>query len=139
MKKTYSGSCHCGAVRFECDLDLSAGTTRCNCGFCRKARYWMTFVKKPDFRLLAGAEALSDYQYVAEGAPGSFLHFHFCGRCGVRPFTQGGFLPQFGDEFYAVNIMALDVSDEELAAAPIHYADGRHGAYEKTPAVTGYL
>jgi hypothetical protein len=140
MKKTYQGSCHCGAVRFECDVDLAAGTTRCNCGFCKKARFWMVFAKASEFRLLAGKDALSDYQFVAPSKPAPFLHFEFCSRCGFRAFTRGGHLPAFGGEFFAVNVACLDgVSDEELAAAPIHFADGRHDRYEDTPAETRYL
>jgi len=140
MKRTHTGSCHCGKVRFECELDLSAGTMRCNCGMCQKARLWVAMVKATDLRLLQGADALSDYQYTPAGRSEPFLHFNFCKYCGVRPFTKGGALPQWEGEFYAVNIACLDdVSDAELAATPIHFADGRHDRWDATSAEHRHL
>jgi hypothetical protein len=126
MQKTYSGSCHCGAVRFECDLDLAQGTNRCNCSFCRKNRFWMAIVKADAFRLLAGSEALVDYQHAPPGRPEPFLHLFFCGRCGVRAFSKGGFMPALGAEFYAVSLGCLDdVSIDELVSAPVRYFNGQ--------------
>ncbi|HKA87623.1 MAG TPA: GFA family protein [Haliangiales bacterium] len=130
----------CGRCGARCELDLAAGTTRCNCSFCRKARFWMAFAKAGEFRLLEGAEALTDYQHHPPSRPAPFLHFTFCSRCGVRPFTRGGAMPRFGGEFFAVNVACLDdASDDELAQAPIHYADGRNDNWEATPAEVRYL
>jgi hypothetical protein len=140
MKKTYQGSCVCGAIRFECQLDLSKGTTRCNCSFCRKARMWFAIVKEPELKVLQGADLLLDFQRTQPGKPAPFLHFNFCSRCGVRPFTKGGALPQFGGEFYAVNVMCLDnATDEELSKAPIQFADGRHDRWDVDASETHYL
>jgi len=140
MKKTHRGSCHCGAVRFECEVDLSAGTTRCNCSFCRKARFWMALVRDADFRVLEGKDALTDYRHTPAGMAEPFLHLTFCSRCGVRPFSSGGMLPQLGSPFYAVNVACLDdVSDEELSATPIHRADGRNRDWEASPEHGEYL
>lgn len=140
MKKTYHGSCHCGAVRFQCELDLAGGTTRCNCSFCRKARFWMAFAKAAEFQLSSGADSLSDYQHVPEGKDAPFLHLKFCTHCGVRAFSEGGVLPQFGGAFYAVNVACLDdATDAELAAAPIQRPDGRNNDWQSEAKDTTYL
>jgi hypothetical protein len=140
MKKTYTGSCHCGAVQYHVDLDLSAGTSRCNCTFCTKSRIWLTFAKPDDLRLVRGADALTDYQYTPPTKPAPFLHLYFCKMCGVRPFTKGGHLPALGGEFYAINVATLDdVPDADLASIPIRYVDGRHDDWNATPAEHRHL
>ena len=61
--QTVSGSCHCGAVRFEADIDLTQPTYRCNCSVCRRNRFWPAIVMPDRFRLLAGADALGFVLY----------------------------------------------------------------------------
>jgi hypothetical protein len=127
--KTYAGSCHCGAVRFEADIDLRKGVNKCNCSLCTKARAWFAIVPREHARLLTDASALTDYQWVPPGRTHAFLHFQFCKICGIRGFGRGG------DEFCFVNIAALDgVDPDELALAPTNYVDGRNDKYDQVPA-----
>jgi hypothetical protein len=138
MTKTYRGTCHCKAIEFECDLDLERGSSRCNCSFCTKARFWMTVAKPDAVRILRG-DSLTDYQKAPSTKSEPFLHFYFCKTCGVRPFTKGGYLPAMGSEFYAINIAALDLTPEELAAIPVGYVNGREDQFNATPPITSYL
>lgn len=137
--KTYHGSCHCGAVRFQADIDLSQGTNKCNCSICTKARAWFVLVKSDRFRLLGGADAQAEYQWTPLGKRSPFLHYNFCKTCGVRSFGWGEH-EQFGGKFYFVSIAALDdVDPEELAAAPVKYSDGRHDRFGQAPEDTRLL
>lgn len=134
MIRTHHGSCHCGAVRYEADVELSAGTGRCNCSICRKLRFWGVAIKPEAFRLLSGEDALSDYQFGTLSA-----HNVFCRHCGVHAFHRG-YVEQIGGAYVSINIACLDdVSDEIWASAPVAYADGRDNNWRETPAVTSYL
>jgi hypothetical protein len=138
--KTHFGSCHCGAVRFEADLDLTEGTTRCNCSSCAKGRAWFVFAKGAEsFRLKSGKEALTDYQWTPPGKPHGGLTFAFCKVCGVRAYARGD-LQALGGTFHAVPVATLDdVTPEEMESSPIRYVDGLHDDYTQPPANTRWL
>jgi len=137
--KTYSGSCHCGAVRFEADLDLAAGSNRCNCSLCFKSRAWFAFAKGAEhLRLLQGTGALREYRWTPPGRSEPFLTYAFCSHCGIRLYARGD-MPQMGGTFHAVHVTSLDTTlddatADELAASPLHYADGRHDHFNQPPA-----
>lgn len=133
MLKTYHGSCHCKAVRYEADLDLAGGTIRCNCSICAKARYWPARVAPSAFRLLAGGEALSNYQF------GPCIDSHpFCKHCGIRAFGYGKSV-KIGD-FVSINLACLDdATDAELAAAPVVFLNGRDDQWDAPPTETRHL
>jgi len=134
MQKTYHGSCHCGAVRFACEIDLAMGTSKCNCSACGKYRFWKVIVLAPSFRLEQGQEALTDYQFGSHT-----IHHLFCKHCGTKPFGRAN-VKELGGEFYAVNVACLDdAKAEELAAAPVQYEDGRNDHWDRAPAVTSHL
>ena len=142
MRRTFHGSCHCQAVRIEVELDLRKddpatlaaegkwwrSTFRCNCSICMRTRFWKAFVPARDFRLVAGADALVDYQFA-----GREVHHPFC-RCGMRPFASGS-APELGGDFHCINVACLDDAElDELLSAPVTYEDGRNDDWGQPPA-----
>jgi hypothetical protein len=133
MLKTYHGSCHCGAVRFEADIDFTQSTYRCNCSICRRTRFWAAVVKPEGFRLLAGQAELTQYLFNTR----KNQHW-FCRHCGVRAFGVGTETPI--GPMVGVNVGCLeDVADDVLASAPITCTDGRDDRWQDTPAYFAHL
>ena len=129
MKRTFQGGCHCGAVRFAVDLDLSRGTDKCNCSICRLARAWFARASAEDFRLLSGAEDLTDYRFDT-----GQVHHYFCRRCGVRAFEWVD-IPSEDLRYYNIAIVCLaDLDVDAVMAAPVKLQDGANDRWDREPA-----
>jgi hypothetical protein len=132
MQQTYRGSCHCGAVRFEAELDLEQPTFRCNCSICRRTRFWAAVARVEDFRLLAGEPELVQYRFHTGNN-----HHYFCRHCGVRPFGVGNDTPI--GRMIGVNVGCLEeLDDEAMARIPVTRIDGLHDLMQP-PAYAAHL
>ena len=129
--KTYKGSCHCGAVRFEADLDLTQPTFRCNCSICRRTRFWAAVATPEQFQLLSGEPELIQYRFNT-----GKNHHYFCRHCGVRAFGVGNETPI--GPMIGVNVGCLDISDEQMSRIPVTRIDGRNDRMQ-APEFDGYL
>jgi len=80
--KTYRGSCHCGRVRFEVDLDLDH-VRSCDCSVCRRRGALIHRVEEQQLRLLTPLDDLTLYQWHTRTA-----RDYFCPTCGILPFRR---------------------------------------------------
>ncbi len=119
--RKHVGSCHCGAVRFEVELDAGSGS-RCNCSICTKVAPTGGLAKPEAFKLLAGAESLSTYEWGAK-----ISKRFFCKHCGVHCFGRGH-LAELGGDYVSANLNCLD--DVDLSQTKISYWDGRRNNWQ---------
>lgn len=140
MKTTFHGTCHCGAIAFEADVDLDQGIRKCNCSFCWKLGYRKSLVPFDALRVTRGKETMSEYLPEPSHWPPGDVNHHYCPRCGAHPFSRGYLEKEMGGNFWAVNVACLDdVTEEQLAAAPVIYEDGRRDRQDRAPEITRYL
>jgi hypothetical protein len=135
--KTYKGSCHCGKVKFEVDIDLAKGSGKCNCTYCTKLRNWSVLVNPEALKNVQGEEEMS--YYMAAGRPEEYGKHGFCKHCGISTFSRGH-LEQVGGDYVSIQLASLDdASIDELVSGPVRYADGRNNNWMNPPADTRNL
>ena len=114
--QTYTGHCHCGAVRFEAQLDLTKPVISCNCSHCGMKGWLLTFIPATQFTLHSGEENLTEYRFNKK-----HIEHLFCKTCGVQCFARGK--DKDGNDTYAVNVRTLD--DVDLDALEVTKVDGK--------------
>lgn len=125
-----SGSCHCGAVRFEVELADDARAGRCNCSVCTKTGVTGLITKPANFTLVDGESSLTSYRWGA-----GISTRYFCKACGVHCFGKGH-LAEVGGDFVSINASTLDGFD--VAKEKLMYWDGRHDNWQAGPSDTPY-
>lgn len=112
---TYSGSCHCGTVRYEVTASLEK-LISCNCSMCARTGTLLEFVPEEKFKLLSGEDSLTDYKFNKH-----VIHHVFCNKCGVKSFARG--TGPDGKPMVAINARCLEGVDPDKL--PIVHYDGK--------------
>jgi hypothetical protein len=99
--RTYRGSCHCGAIRFEIETDFPELTT-CDCSICRRKNALMVKVHESRFNLLSGEDSLREYRFHTMTA-----RHYFCATCGIYPFHRKRVTP----DHFGINVFCLEDFD----------------------------
>jgi hypothetical protein len=108
----YSGSCHCGAIRFEIEAEITDIYT-CDCSLCSRKNALMTTVPDAALTVLAGHDKLTLYQWNERIAK-----HYFCSVCGIYPFHRKRSMP----DHWGVNVRCLEGFDPE--GMPVRKAEG---------------
>ena len=96
---THRGGCHCRRVRFEVDAPAALDVLDCNCSICRMTGFQHLIVPAARFRLVSGADVLTEYTFHT----GAAKH-RFCGVCGIKSF----YIPRSHPDGVDVNVRCLD-------------------------------
>jgi hypothetical protein len=111
----YHGSCHCGKVAFDVELQLDSAVS-CNCSICSRRGSLLAFAPRADLTLSTPDENLATYTFNKH-----VIKHRFCKTCGILPFGEG--TDPKGVATVAVNIRCLENLD--LDKVTIVKWDGR--------------
>ena len=111
----YTGSCHCGKVRYEVEGEVD-GALACNCSMCSRRGSLLWFVPREMLKLLTDESDLGTYLFNKH-----VIQHRFCPACGIHAFGEAP-RPD-GQRMAAVNLRTLE--DFDLDKVPVKHFDGR--------------
>ena len=101
--KSYSGSCHCGAVAYTVEVDPGQAL-KCNCSICSRLGAVWAFAPAGKFKLAKGADKQGDYLFNKKT-----LHHRFCTSCGIESYANG--TGPDGSAMVGINLRCLEGVD----------------------------
>jgi hypothetical protein len=111
----YTGSCHCGRIRFQVEGQVDSGMA-CNCSMCSRRGSLLWFVPRDKLKLLTDEKDAATYLFNKH-----VIRHRFCPACGIHAFGEAR--GPDGKEMAAVNLRALE--DFDLDKVPVKHYDGR--------------
>jgi len=116
-----TGSCHCGATRFEVS-EAPASVTRCNCTFCSKRGGLWAYYRPEQFKLLASDRSTL---YQRSGSP---VKHHHCAVCGCGTYMESPAWVDFKPHptLIQIGINARLLDDFDLEPLPVRFIDGKN-------------
>ncbi|MDQ2640832.1 MAG: GFA family protein [Pseudomonadota bacterium] len=112
---SYHGSCQCGAVSYDVEVDLGQ-TVTCNCSRCQRMGFVLAFAPAEAFQLRSGADAVTEYRFASR----TIRHL-FCSTCGIESYAEGR--KPDGSAVMAVNVNCLEGVDPRALGSK--HMDGR--------------
>lgn len=110
----YTGSCHCGHVKFQVEGDIDMAVA-CNCSICSRKGSLLWFVPRERLELQTPEDAASTYTFNKH-----VIQHRFCPRCGIHPYGEG--TDPKGRKMAAINLRCVEGLD--LTKIPVHQFDG---------------
>ena len=112
----YKGSCHCGKVAYEVEMDEIKGVMECNCSICSRKGAKMAFAPRSKLKLTTPESNAKSYLFNKH-----VIQHRFCPECGIHAYGVGK--DRQGNEMAMINVRCLEGVDYD--ALPVKHVDGR--------------
>ena len=111
----YTGSCHCGNVKYEVEGSIESAVA-CNCSMCQRKGSLLWFVPRASFKLLTPEDNSRVYLFNKHA-----IKHRFCPECGIHSYADG--MDAKGNAMAAINVRCLEGID--LDSVKVTHFDGR--------------